>query len=82
MIEEFAEGGHPSRLTSSGPATGARRPVTEGTFAGQREKSPGENVGSQGGGQNDGEISRNDAKVKAEEGNSRKERKEREKIRF
>lgn len=52
MIEEFAEGRHPSRLTSSGPATGARRPVTEGTFAGQREKSPGENVGSQGGGQN------------------------------
>lgn len=54
MIEEFAEGRHPSRLTSSGPATGTGRPgtVTEGTFAGQREKSPGENIGSQGGGQN------------------------------
>lgn len=54
MIEEFAEGRYPSRLRLFTPATGAGKPETvkEGTFAGTKEKSPGENLGSQGHGQN------------------------------
>ena len=54
MIEEFAEGRHPSRLKSFTPATGVGTSGTEkeGTFAGTKEKSPRENLGSQGRGQN------------------------------
>jgi len=54
MIEEFAEGRHPSRLRSFTPATGTGKPetTTEGTFAGTKEKSSQENLGSQGRGQN------------------------------
>jgi protease I len=54
MIEEFAEGRHPSRLTSFGPATGAGKKGTaaEGTFAGTKEKSDRDDLGSQGHGQN------------------------------
>ena len=54
MIEEFAEGRHPARLASarSAPGSGKAGATKEGTFAGTREKSISENVGSQGGGQN------------------------------
>src|ERR1700758_1485398 len=54
MIEEFAEGRHPDRLRSFTPATGAGKAGTaqEGTFAGTKEKSAGEGIGRQGGGQN------------------------------
>ena len=54
MIEEFAEGRHPSRLRSFTPATGTDTPSAqkEGTFAGTKEKSARENLGSQGHGQN------------------------------
>ena len=54
MIEEFAEGPHPVRLRSFTPATGSDKAATapEGTFAGTKEKSPRDNIGSQGGGQN------------------------------
>jgi protease I len=50
MIEEFAEGRHPNRQTSSGKAESGT--VKEGTFAGTQEKSARENTGTQGGGQN------------------------------
>jgi protease I len=54
MIEEFAEGRHRSRLKSFTPATRAVKsgPAIEGTFAGTREKSTRDNLGSQGHGQN------------------------------
>jgi protease I len=52
MIEEFAEGRHPSRMTSSTTGTPERGTVTEGTFARTQEKSIDENLGSQGRGQN------------------------------
>jgi protease I len=54
MIEEFAEGRHPSRLRSFTPAPRVGKPgtVKEGTFAGTKEKSADEDLGSQGGGQN------------------------------
>jgi protease I len=54
MIEEFAEGSHPGRLRSFTPATGTGKAgtVEEGTFAETKEKSPREDIGSQGGSQN------------------------------
>jgi protease I len=55
MIEEFAEGPHPSRLRSFTPKKGEGKPRTvieEGTFAGTKEKSTDQDIGSQGGGQN------------------------------
>jgi protease I len=54
MVEEFAEGRHVSHLKSFTPQTGTAKAerATEGTFAGERERSPRENMGSQGGGQN------------------------------
>ncbi|HEX3445847.1 MAG TPA: type 1 glutamine amidotransferase domain-containing protein [Chthoniobacterales bacterium] len=54
IIEEFAEGRHPGRLRSFTPATGSGKAATveEGTFAGPKEKSPRQNLGSQGRGQN------------------------------
>jgi protease I len=54
MIEEFAEGRHPSRQTSSRSSTGSDQagPAKEGTFAGTKEKSVRENIGVQGRGQN------------------------------
>ena len=54
MIEEFAEGRHPSRLASFTPGKGAGEQVKaeEGTFAGTKEKSANENLGNQGRGQN------------------------------
>jgi protease I len=54
MIEEFGEGRHVTRLKSFTPVTGTGKPgtVKEGTFAGTKEKSDGQNIGSQGGGQN------------------------------
>jgi protease I len=54
MIEEFGEGRHPSRQTSSTSSTGSDKvgTVKEGTFAGTKEKSARENTGKQGGGQN------------------------------
>ena len=50
MIEEFAEGRHPSRKTS--PGDGKTGALKEGTFAGTQEKSTRENIGGQRGGQN------------------------------
>jgi protease I len=54
MIEEFAEGLHPARQTSSASSTksGKPRTVKEGTFGGTQVKSDRENTGDQGGGQN------------------------------
>ena len=54
MIEEFAEGRHHPRLRSFTPSRspGSAGTVTEGTFGGTKEKSAGENLGSQGDGQN------------------------------
>jgi len=54
MIEEFAEGRHPSRMKSSTPTIKTGEPGTaeEGTFAGTKEKSAREDLGSQGHGQN------------------------------
>jgi protease I len=54
MIEEFAEGRHGPRLASFTPATKSPKSgkVIEGTFGGSKEKTPSENLGSQGGGQN------------------------------
>jgi protease I len=53
MIEEFAGGRQRPRLRSFTPTTGVRKPgkVIEGTFGGTKEKSPRENLGDQGGGQ-------------------------------
>jgi protease I len=54
MIEEFAEGRHHPRLRSFTPSRspGSAGTVIEGTFGGTKEKSPDENLGSQGDGQN------------------------------
>jgi len=54
MIEEFAEGRHPSRLTSLTPVktAGKAETIQEGTFAGTKEKTADEDLGSQGSGQN------------------------------
>ena len=54
MIEEFAEGRLHPRLRSFTPSRspGSAGTVIEGTFGGPKEKSAGENLGSQGDGQN------------------------------
>lgn len=54
MIEEFAEGRHHPQLRSFTPSRtpGSTGTVIEGTFGGPKEKSPQENLGSQGDGQN------------------------------